>query len=461
MNRINSVIDTGYSRSFQYDPYGNLWVTGNSGVPLAGNTPTANVYTSANRIGGGSYDAAGNQTVVNGNTLAYDAENRLGSATDGVTHAVATYLYDGDGKRVEKSGPGTATIYVYDALGQVAAEYATATATSPCTTCYLVWDHLGSARLTTDQNAAIVARHDYLPFGEEIPANTAGRSGQFGPGNDNINQKFTAKERDTESGLDYFGTRYYGSALGRFTSPDPLMATPERLLDPQEWNMYAYVRNNPLSNTDPTGLDIWLQGCGKDSSTCQGNYVGTTDKDGNFTRTHLTGDQTANATIGENGISVTQDGKTYQGVWDRNPGEQGAVLVSGAGDLKSFNANLTGACQNTCVASGFLQNKNGTPATAEGLRNALQGKSEWFANNNDPFHRHDGKNDTSFNADPQGPAGQRSTDVTVPQRGNSLDSRFHVNSGYPFQDAYQMTRHVISIMHTFTNAIGVTQPTTQ
>lgn len=58
-------------------------------------------------------------------------------------------------------------------------------------------------------------------------------------------------------------------------------------------------------------------------------------------------------------------------------------------------------------------------------------------------------------------AGQRSTDVTVPQLGGSLDSRFHVNSGYPFEDAYQMTRHVISIMHTFLNAAGITHPTTQ
>jgi hypothetical protein len=252
------------------------------------------------------------------------------------------------------------------------------------------------------------------------------------------------------------------SAQGRFTSPDPVMATPQRILDPQEWNMYAYVRNNPLRLTDPTGLDIWLQGCGADSGTCQGNYVGTTDKDRNFSRTHLTGDQTANATIGENGITVTQDGKTYQGVWDRDPGEeaQRAVLVSGAGDLSSFNANLTGACQNTCIASGVLQNKDGTPAAAGDLRNALQGKSDWFANNNDPFHRHDRTNDTSFNANPPGPAGQRSTDVTVPQKGNSLDSRFHVNAGYPFQDAYQMTVHVISIMKTFTNAVGITHPTT-
>jgi RHS repeat-associated protein len=281
----------------------------------------------------------------------------------------------------------------------------------------------------------------------------------------------TGKERDAESGNDYFGARYYGSSMGRFMSPDPLMATPERLLDPQEWNMYAYARNNPLSITDPTGLDIWLQGCGKDNgSTCKGNYVGTTDADGNFTRTHLTGDQTGDATLGTNGISVSQGGNTYQGVWDTNAGEQGAVQVAGGGDLSSFNANITGNCQGTCVASGTITNKDGSPASAGDVRAALtnpdgSAKPGWFGNNNDPFHRSPGVNgknvnDTSFNAMNPDVAGQRSTDVTVPQN-PGLGVKMHVNSGYPFEDAYQMTRHVISIMHTFTNAVGITHPTTQ
>ena len=74
--------------------------------------------------------------------------------------------------------------------------------------------------MVTDQNANVVARHDYLPFGEEIAAGSAGRNSQWGPGNDSVNQKFTGKERDQETGLDYFGARYYGSALGRFTSPE-------------------------------------------------------------------------------------------------------------------------------------------------------------------------------------------------------------------------------------------------
>lgn len=91
----------------------------------------------------------------------------------------------------------------------------------------------------------------------------------------------TGKERDTESGNDYFGARYYSSAVGRFLSPDPMGGHYE---NPQTLNKYAYVTNNPLTLTDPTGLDIWLQGCGKqNTSTCQNNYVGTTDKNGNFT----------------------------------------------------------------------------------------------------------------------------------------------------------------------------------
>ncbi|HSU30873.1 MAG TPA: RHS repeat-associated core domain-containing protein [Bryobacteraceae bacterium] len=65
--------------------------------------------------------------------------------------------------------------------------------------------------------------------------------------------RFTGKERDTETGLDYFGARFYGSALGRFTSPDPVFFQKAMLADPQRWNLYAYVRNNPLALVDPKG----------------------------------------------------------------------------------------------------------------------------------------------------------------------------------------------------------------
>lgn len=74
-------------------------------------------------------------------------------------------------------------------------------------------DHLGSTRLVTDQNGNIVGRHDYIPFGEEIAANSGGRDSTFGI-QDFVNQKFTGKERDQETGLDYFGASITGQVWG-------------------------------------------------------------------------------------------------------------------------------------------------------------------------------------------------------------------------------------------------------
>jgi RHS repeat-associated protein len=247
VNRLTSASDSSsWSRGFSYDPYGNMWVTGSSGVALAGNTPTSNVYNGNNQMAGTSYDVAGNQVTVNGDVLAYDAENRVALAMEppSLGGGVENYVYDGDGRRIGKWASSNATVYVYDTFGQLASEYSTATNAPPCTTCYLSSDHLGSTRLVTDQSGNIVARHDYLPFGEET-ANSA----------DNINQKFTGKERDSETGLDYFGARYYGSALGRMTSPDPHTGTMLHVINPQRWNMYAYAMNNPLSYVDPDGRD--------------------------------------------------------------------------------------------------------------------------------------------------------------------------------------------------------------
>jgi RHS repeat-associated protein len=70
----------------------------------------------------------------------------------------------------------------------------------------------------------------------------------------------TSKERDNETGLDYFGARYYASSQGRFTSADPLYIEMGRLGDTQQFNLYSYTRNNPLRLVDPTGLDIEVTG---------------------------------------------------------------------------------------------------------------------------------------------------------------------------------------------------------
>ena len=67
-----------------------------------------------------------------------------------------------------------------------------------------------------------------------------------------MNLQFTSKERDTETGLDYFGARYYSGAQGRFTSPDPENASAS-LFNPQAWNAYSYALNNPNKYVDPDG----------------------------------------------------------------------------------------------------------------------------------------------------------------------------------------------------------------
>jgi RHS repeat-associated protein len=68
----------------------------------------------------------------------------------------------------------------------------------------------------------------------------------------------TGKERDSETGLDYFGARYMSSGQGRFTSPDPVTVDGDRTSDPQRLNLYSYARNNPLKYVDPDGRDIQI-----------------------------------------------------------------------------------------------------------------------------------------------------------------------------------------------------------
>ena len=70
-----------------------------------------------------------------------------------------------------------------------------------------------------------------------------------------MRQQFAQKERDIETGLDYFGARYYSSIQGRFSSADPKPVTKESFLNPQRWNLYVYVNNNPVGAVDPSGAD--------------------------------------------------------------------------------------------------------------------------------------------------------------------------------------------------------------
>ena len=126
-----------------------------------------------------------------------------------------------------------------------------------------VGDQLGTPRMLISKTGSLsgVKRHDYMPFGEELFAGIGGRTGGtnglgYGPsGGDGVRQQFTQKERDDESGLDYFEARYYSASQGRFTSSDPIALSMDRLTDPQRINLYTYARNNPLAYIDPNGED--------------------------------------------------------------------------------------------------------------------------------------------------------------------------------------------------------------
>ncbi len=108
----------------------------------------------------------------------------------------------------------------------------------------MVFDKTGSLAATK--------RHHYLPFGEELLQVWGGCSTTLGYTADTIRQKFTGYERDNETGLDYAQARYCSSIQGRFTSPDPLMASAQAT--DQSLNRYSYVSNNPMVFSDPSGM---------------------------------------------------------------------------------------------------------------------------------------------------------------------------------------------------------------
>jgi RHS repeat-associated protein len=111
---------------------------------------------------------------------------------------------------------------------------------------YYTSDQIGSTRIVTDQNGVVVYAVAHDPYG--------GIQQTWESGYDPV-LKFSGKERDTESGLDYFGARYYDHTLYRFLSVDPLIPTDKALYNPQSWNLYGYCLGNPVGYVDTTGAD--------------------------------------------------------------------------------------------------------------------------------------------------------------------------------------------------------------
>jgi RHS repeat-associated protein len=288
VNRLLNASEVdGFDRTYGYDQYGNRRIEISTGLAYVDSLePTLQSdFDSLNNWlikGGTTYDAAGNQEIFSPFTLGYDAEGRnttITSASDGN----GSFAYDGEGRRVKKvwtppTGPATTTYYVYDALGQLAAEYSSEVSESAGTS-YPFSDMLGSVRAVTSESGTVEECYDYLPFGRMLSSLDNGRSGSncypLNPDtqiDSSLPQKFTGKERDAETGLDYFGARYFSSPQGRFTSPDPLLNS-GRPDNPQSWNRYAYTLNNPLRYVDPNGLYEWAaSGCSAGDRDCEKEY---------------------------------------------------------------------------------------------------------------------------------------------------------------------------------------------
>jgi RHS repeat-associated protein len=238
-----------YDQAFAYSPVGNL-------TTMAGTSQwysdTAHVHA-VTHVGGTRkfwYDANGNEITRTVGAVTYgqtwDAENRLTSISAG--GVVTTYTYNGDGARVKVASGGSATVYVgstYEVITSTGVTttyyYLGATRVAMRTSAGVTWlqgDHLGSASLATNSAGAKVSDERYYPFGGT-------RSGSMP-----TDYQFTGQKVDGGTGLYYYGARYYDPVTGRFISADTVVPDPAKS---QSLNRYAYVHNNPMRFTDPSG----------------------------------------------------------------------------------------------------------------------------------------------------------------------------------------------------------------
>jgi len=278
LNRLQTAVIGGQTFTYTPDAYGNMSCTAPQGMactPLGlafNNTPQNNQISTS----GYKYDAVGNLLSDNTHGYVYDAENRLacvgvdinGNCTTNSTY----YFYDPQGQRVGKQQYDTLEDYVYDPQGHIISVHdgsanllrselyspdgrhvATLNGNS-WSTSGLFWNHadwLGTERVRWNYNngtASVVETCTDTPYGMNLACP---------PPPDTSPMHFTGKQRDYESNLDYFGARYFGggNSLARFMTTDPSGQDAADPSDPQTWNMYAYVRNNPTTNVDPDGED--------------------------------------------------------------------------------------------------------------------------------------------------------------------------------------------------------------
>jgi RHS repeat-associated protein len=163
-------------------------------------------------------------------------------------------VYDAAGMRVATKLYDVWQFFIYDAFGKKVAEYGGLQAADEGGVKYMLSDWQGSTRAVLNNTGVVNARMDYTAFGEEINSGIGQRTTQQGFGaNNNLRNKYALTERDEATGLDHTWFRKNESKAGRWTSPDPYNGSMS-LGNPQSFNRYSYVENQPTNFVDPSGL---------------------------------------------------------------------------------------------------------------------------------------------------------------------------------------------------------------
>jgi RHS repeat-associated protein len=293
------------TQCWTYDGFGNRTGEGEMTTNTTCPNPISNAthsslasYNTSNQITRNSttanfvYDDAGNITNDGINVYVYDLDGRICAVTTvAAGGAITQYVYDAEGRRVAKgtitswpaagsgcAAPTSANGFTATAMylrgehgdqdtelngsgvwqhtnvfagGGLTATYDTGTYVSMA---FNFSDWLGSKRIQTGTTGGTQDKWASDPFGAYLRT--------IGSVTDATEHHFTGKERDAETGNDYFGARYYESGLGRWLIPDwavvPISVPYANFGDPQSLNLYGYVGNSPLTRPDINGhWDPW------------------------------------------------------------------------------------------------------------------------------------------------------------------------------------------------------------
>ncbi len=291
LGRLTHAVVKGITETYQYDSFGNLIAKSVNGQARA-----IPVDSSSNRLQGEAYDAAGNVTTQSGQPRYHYDSLSMVDRWERPPSNRKRYIYGPDDERigVVLQEGSFSRWKIRDFSGKVLREFK-----ADDTQGYWEWiedyayadgrllaaeresyyggkrhfhtDQLGSVRMITDQSRKRIAVHDYSAFGVEQTDAAQGYNRYAGAGGGGDFRaepmKFTSHERDqhgwlnvdNDDSLDYMHARYYDPNLGRFLSVDPSMDIKKNLPEPQRWNRYAYVTNNPLRYTDPDGRDRYQE----------------------------------------------------------------------------------------------------------------------------------------------------------------------------------------------------------